>query len=32
MKRRLADWQWIWLPAAVFAPCMLIGLGMAMWP
>ncbi len=23
----LADWEWLWLPAAVLAPCVLIGLG-----
>ncbi len=32
MKRRFADWEFLLLPAAVFAPCVLVGLGMALWP
>jgi hypothetical protein len=27
MKRWLADWEFLWLPAAIFAPCALIGIG-----
>lgn len=25
----MADWEWLWLPAAVLAPCVLIGVGQA---
>ncbi len=26
-----ADWEWLWLPAAVLAPCVLIGLAQLVW-
>lgn len=29
---RIADWEFLWLPMLVFIPCVLIGIGMAVWP